>query len=266
MKEQSLLDSVIALVKEAGRRVLDIYKNIDSLEIAVKADSTPLISADLESHEVLMGGLAALTPDYPIISEELTNVSFVERQSWSRYWLIDPLDGTREFIRGNDEFTINVALIEEGRPILGVVYVPVTGECYFASEGEGAFLQQDRYLPERIRSRPYRQGEKIRLVAGRWHDLDRLGEFTRQFPEYSIEEVGSALKLCLIAAGRADLCLRLVPSSEWDMAAAHMILREAGGDIVDFQFKTLKYNQKEDFHNPYLIAMGDVRHNWHQYF
>ncbi|AKP72586.1 3'(2'),5'-bisphosphate nucleotidase CysQ [Piscirickettsia salmonis] len=266
MEKQALLDGVIALSKKAGCRVLDVYKNLDSVEIAIKADATPVISADLESHEILMTGLSELAPRYPILSEERVNVPFSEREHWSCYWLVDPLDGTREFIRGNDEFTINVALIENGQPILGVVYVPVTGQCYFACAGKGAFVQQGDQPAVRICSQPYQQGEKIRLVAGHWHDLERLAKFTRQFPQYSIEKMGSALKLCLIAEGRADLCLRLVPSSEWDMAAAHIILSEAGGDITDFQFKTLKYNQKEDLHNPYLIAMGDVSHNWHQYF
>lgn len=254
-----LMRQVCQLAVEAGRAILEIY-DLD-YDILQKRDHTPLTEADLAAHHVIVDGLSALTPGIPILSEESEYIPFPERQSWQRYWLVDPLDGTVEFIRRNGEFSVNIALIEGQEARQGVIHAPVSGETYFACHKGGAFKQQRGQEAVAIRSRPCdinkltvvtsnaKPGKKLQAM------LDRLGDYERI-------NYGSSLKSCLVAEGRADLYARLGPTSEWDTAAAQCIVEQAGGQITDTKMRPLRYNRKESLLNPEFFVSGDCAVDW----
>jgi 3'(2'), 5'-bisphosphate nucleotidase len=262
-KEPShFLESVVALAKEAGRRILEIYGS--DFRVAVKEDSSPLTAADLASHHCLVEGLTALRPDYPIISEESKTLPFEERSGWETFWLIDPLDGTKEFIKRNGEFTVNVALIHRHQPVLGVVYTPAKDLCYFASEGCGAFKQTGDLSPQNIEvtsSAHY----PVRVVGSRSHQTEGLAVYLSRLGEYELMSIGSSLKLCWVAEGAADLYPRIGLTSEWDTAAAHCIVKEAGGEVTDLHGQPLLYNAKPSLLNPYFLVFGDKSKDWCRY-
>jgi 3'(2'), 5'-bisphosphate nucleotidase len=248
-----------ALARRAGAAILEIYAGTFGVEN--KADDSPLTAADMASHRVIVEGLHALTPDIPVLSEESAGIPWSERAAWKRYWLVDPLDGTREFIKRNGEFTVNIALIEEHAPILGVVLTPVTGELHFGVRGEGAFLEKaPGAMPQPIETRT---PPDIPVVAGsRSHAQERTGAMLANLGEHRMVSMGSSLKFCLIARGEADLYLRLGPTSEWDTAAAHCVLDEAGGTVLDIEGNPLRYNAKESLLNPEFVAIGDPSVHW----
>ncbi|MFT5421882.1 MAG: 3'(2'), 5'-bisphosphate nucleotidase, partial [Candidatus Endobugula sp.] len=242
--------------------------------VTLKSDQSPVTAADIAAHQVLQAGLQSLLANVPVLSEEADIPCFEERQHWQRYWLVDPLDGTKEFIRRNGEFTVNVALIEKGRPVLGVVTVPVTGEVYWGVSGLGAFKQgltDSSGLPVKqmtVRKMAPRleQGLPVEVLASRRHGDQAmavlLSQLHQQFTHIACQAMGSSLKLCLLADARADLYPRLAPTSEWDTAAAQAIVEAAGGSVVDMNFLPLKYNTKASLLNPHFYVIADTDYPW----
>jgi 3'(2'), 5'-bisphosphate nucleotidase len=248
-----------AIARRAGAAILEVYAG--SFAVETKSDDSPLTAADMAAHRVIVNGLHELTPDIPVLSEESKDIAWNVRREWERYWLVDPLDGTREFVKRNGEFTVNIALIENHVPVLGVVLVPVTGELYYGVAGEGAFLETaPGAMPQPIATRP---AASIPIVAGsRSHGNDRQLAMLEKLGYYRLVSVGSSIKFCMVARGDADLYLRLGPTSEWDTAAAQCVLEQAGGAVVDLQGEPLRYNAGESLLNPEFLALGDRSVGW----
>lgn len=258
-----LAEPVLGIAREAGRRIVEIYRT--DFGVTEKADQSPLTAADLAAHKIIVGGLAALTPSIPVVSEEAPTLTLAERSQWRRLWLVDPLDGTREFVRRSDQFSINIALIHEQIPVFGLIYIPVSRICYIASLHGGAFKRLPDQAPRAIRARrlgrrPFTVATSSRSYRGRFLQgyLQRLGRFEHL-------AVGGALKSCLIAEGRADLYPRFGPTGEWDTAAAQIIVEEAGGGLTDLQLRPLRYNTRPTMINPDFFVFGDADHDWSQY-
>ncbi len=222
--------------------------------------------ADIAAHESICHGLHQLTPEIPVLSEELDIVGFEARRHWKQYWLIDPLDGTKEFLERNGEFTVNIALIEENTPILGVIYAPVFDFCYFAESNGGAFKQLMQQPPKSIYTHLWKKDSPITIAISRRHGMASLQHFFTQFSALSLIRCGSALKFCWLAEGFADLYPRFSPTCEWDTAAGQCILKEAGGAVIDHQGQILRYNAKPSLHNTAFLAVGDKVHPWLNYF
>lgn len=256
----ALLPPVVALARQAGVRIMEIYDT--AFQVREKDDNSPLTAADLASHQTIVAGLQHLTPHIPILSEESADTPYSERGQWTRFWLVDPLDGTREFIKRNGEFTVNIALIEQRQPTLGVVYIPATGLCYFAAQGRGAFRQASGG-EERIHVSPLGAGS-VRVVGSRSHAGKSLEGYLARLGEHTLVSIGSALKLCLVAEGKADVYPRLGPTSEWDTAAAQCVVEEAGGQVTDLSGARLSYN-KESVLNPHFLVFGDASRDWRAY-
>lgn len=254
--QEPLLQPVIALAQQAGELILSFYKQEVPLAVTVKADNSPVTQADLRSHEFLCAGLQSLTPKWPILSEESADADIIQSKNETRFWLIDPLDGTKGFIDESGDFTINIALIENQQPILGVVYQPVTHTCYFAHQGQGAYKQQTGN-PQRIQVATSLH-KPIRIVASRHHGDAQLTTWLTQFPAHTIHYCASAIKFCQVAEGSADIYPRFAPTSLWDTAAGQCILKEAGGSVVDLSGNTLHYDPAASLLNPAFIALGDV--------
>ena len=248
------------IARAAGDAILSIYHSDFAVE--TKADASPLTAADLAAQQIIMTGLAALDPVLPVLSEEAKTLAWSERQQWSRYWLVDPLDGTREFVKRNGEFTVNIALIENRQSVLGVVLAPVTGELYIAAQGEGAWLQTQADGDwQRIRARSLAQPPV--MAGSRSHGSLQDSMLNALLgPEHQLVPLGSSLKFCLIARGAADVYLRLGLTSEWDTAAAQCVLQEAGGAVLDLQGVPFSYNRGESLLNPEFIAVGDTTVDW----
>ncbi|MBL4852267.1 MAG: 3'(2'),5'-bisphosphate nucleotidase CysQ [Gammaproteobacteria bacterium] len=258
----SLLPTVIAIAKHAGEKILQVYKR--EFEVTEKDDKSPLTEADMAAHHCIVDGLKKLTPEIPILSEESAKISFAERQSWQRYWLVDPLDGTREFIKRNGEFTVNIALIDNHDSVLGVIYVPVQNITYYATRGNGAFKQEGSATPVKINSKKW-QGGTLKVAGSRSHRGDSLDGMLEKIGDYEIISMGSSLKLCLVAEGVAHIYPRFGLTSEWDTAAAQCIVEEAGGRLTEMSFEPLKYNTKESLLNPWFFVAGDLDIDWRQY-
>ncbi|HET7221963.1 MAG TPA: 3'(2'),5'-bisphosphate nucleotidase CysQ [Rhodanobacteraceae bacterium] len=247
------------LARRAGAAILEVYAG--SFAVETKNDDSPLTAADMASHRLIVNGLRELTPDIPVLSEESKGIDWNVRRAWERYWLVDPLDGTREFVKRNGEFTVNIALIENHVPVLGVVLIPVTGELYYGITGEGAFLETaPGAMPQPIATR---LAASIPIVAGsRSHANERQMAMLEKLGYHRLVSVGSSIKFCMVARGDADLYLRLGPTSEWDTAAAQCVLEQAGGAVVDLQGEALRYNAKESLLNPEFLALGDRSVDW----
>lgn len=258
----TLLEPVIATSREASEKILDIYAQ--DFRVDVKSDNSPLTEADMASHHCLVAGLDKLQPKFPILSEESSEISYTERKSWDYYWLIDPLDGTKEFIKRNGEFTVNVALIHENKPVLGVVYVPVTDECYFGATGHGAFKQTGNTESKPIAVR-HQVPEPLTVVGSRSHKTGDLADYLARLGQHELKSVGSSLKFCLVAEGEADLYPRMGPTCEWDTAAAQCVVEQAGGRVTEIDGRPLQYNTKESYLNPYFLVFGDKTKDWSQY-
>nr|VFK11699.1 MAG: 3'(2'),5'-bisphosphate nucleotidase [Candidatus Kentron sp. LPFa]VFK27955.1 MAG: 3'(2'),5'-bisphosphate nucleotidase [Candidatus Kentron sp. LPFa] len=268
LQRQSWLDATRRIARDAGDAILAIYTQ--DFSIYEKSDASPLTEADLAAHRVIVTGLGQLEPKLPILSEESTEIPFQERRQWNTYWLVDPLDGTREFIKRNGEFTVNIALIRDGQPILGVIHIPVWNRTYFAAKGLGAYRWEGSgqntpraATPIRVRA----QIEKpLRILRSRSRSSQSLDEYlakaSAQFGRYEVVTAGSSLKFCLIAEGAADLYPQFGLTSEWDTAAAHAIILEAGGQITDMRLDPLIYNRKESLLNPTFFAFGHRHHDW----
>jgi 3'(2'), 5'-bisphosphate nucleotidase len=242
------LPAIVSLAKQAGEAIMAVYRSGD-VGATSKADESPLTLADLASHRTIVEGLTKLTPDIPALSEEAAEIPYAERSGWTRFWLVDPLDGTKEFIKRNGEFTVNIALIENGVPVLGVVYAPVLDVCYYAARDDGAYMQRGDAAAQAISVKRIADGESIKVVASRSHSDARTSALLERLGEHDCVSMGSSLKLCLVAAGEAHFYPRLGPTMEWDTAAAHAVVITAGGTVCDSAGAELHYN-KPDLHNP----------------
>ncbi len=259
----SILSDVISLAKQAGQQILSQYHT--DVRFAYKADHSLVTAADLAAHTLICNGLNQLTPEIPILSEELSSPEFEERRHWQRYWLVDPLDGTREFLEKNGEFTVNIALIEGNSPIFGVVYAPVFDFCYFAQNNSGAFKQIMQQSPQPLHTRRWKEGFPVTMAISRRHGVEALNNFFAQFSALSIIRCGSALKFCWLAEGFADLYPRFSTTCQWDTAAGQCILQEAGGTIIDNQGEVLRYNTNASLCQAAFLAVGDRANHWSSY-
>jgi len=244
---------VIAIAYSAGIAIMKIYHSGEMGKTS-KADNSPLTLADMAAHKTIVDGLSRLSPKIPILSEEATTTTFSERSQWTKFWLVDPLDGTKEFIKRNGEFTVNIALIENGKPILGVVYAPALNVCYYGKHGTGSFVQHGNHPAQPISANPHLKHEPIRVVTSRSHSDARTETFLNQLGEHQCISMGSSLKLCLVAEGAAHLYPRLGPTMEWDTAAAHAVVNSAGGMVCNLNGEVLCYN-KADLHNPEFLVL-----------
>ncbi|MFV3384148.1 3'(2'),5'-bisphosphate nucleotidase CysQ [Pseudomonas sp. NY15364] len=260
MTMQSALEQARLLACEAGQAIMAIYARDFTSE--TKADASPLTEADLASHRILVDGLQRMTPDIPVLSEESADIPWETRQAWERYWLIDPLDGTKEFIKRNGEFTVNIALIEHNQPALGVVFAPALGRLFSAASGLGAWHQQvllDANDPQlsaanSIAVNARSEGEVWRVVGSRSHAGEGMAEWLAELGEHELVSMGSSLKLCLVADGTAHVYPRLGPTCEWDTAAAHAVVLEAGGQVLNAEDQPLLYNTKAEYLNPHFFV------------
>ncbi len=259
-----LIESIVPIVAAAGRAILEVYET--KFDVVDKDDASPLTQADLAAHTLICNALRALTPEIPVLSEESVAPDFATRQSWSRYWLVDPLDGTKEFINRNGEFTVNIALIEDHRAVLGVVGVPAQDVIYSGDVDARSAQRRDRNGARALEARRMDPMRDLVVVASRSHGGERLEAYidalAHRFPSVTRTPVGSSLKLCILAEGRADFYPRLGPTSEWDIAAAHAVLEAAGGAVWTFDRAPLRYNTKESLLNPEFLAVGDARFDW----
>ncbi len=258
MNLKELIDPIVNLAADAGKEILEVYAT--DFDVQEKGDKSPLTQADLASHLCIVAGLTALTPEIPIISEEEGLPSFEERGQWSRYWLIDPLDGTKEFVNRNGEFTVNIALVDGHRPIFGVVHVPVQDKTYIGCQGHGAELRDagtstSIHVAEASNS-------PVRIVGSRSHRGSSLDAFLDKVGESDMLPMGSSLKFCVVADGRADVYPRLGPTSEWDTAAAQAVVEQAGGQVLELDGKPLSYNAKSDILNPWFVVIGPTDIDW----
>ncbi|MFH6908935.1 3'(2'),5'-bisphosphate nucleotidase CysQ [Vibrio fluvialis] len=258
-----LLPDVISIARSAGQLILDIYEN-KSYESYTKSDETPVTSADLAAHKLVVERLSELTPDIPVLSEEAANISLTTRGTWQRYWLVDPLDGTQEFIARSGDFATIIALVENNRPVMGVVYGPVSGVTYYAYSGKGAWKIPDMSESLRIETHKHElPGQSIAIAISRRQDINRITNRLSSQWNYELVPLGSAaLKACLVAEGAVDCYLRLGPTGEWDTAATQCIVEEAGGRILSTQLEPLSYNERDTLENPNFIVLGDADLPW----
>lgn len=258
-----LLAPALEIAIEAGRHILEVYEG--GFEVEVKDDLTPLTEADLAAHKVIEQGLRELSPNVPVLTEESADIAFSERSLWQRYWLVDPLDGTREFIERSGEFTVNIALIDGHRPVLGIIYAPVLGVYYYACHGQGAFKREATNDPYPIHVRHWQGGPPTITCSRITHQGGHLKHYLEKLGEHEVVIMGGALKSCLVAEGKADLYARLGPTSEWDTAAAQCIVEEAGGHITDTAMQVLQYNRKAKLLNPHFFVFGEGEQDWSEF-
>lgn len=254
-----LAEQITHIAHQAGSAIMEIYQR--DFAIYEKSDESPLTEADLAAHHCIVKGLEAIS-DVPILSEESSDIDWQTRQQWSEYWLVDPLDGTKEFIKKNGEFTVNIAFIQNGKPIMGVVYAPVLETTYVGISGQGAYKLHNGSREE-IKPTPFQNGDTWRVVGSRSHQSPAIQSLLESLPgETELVAMGSSLKLCLVAEGTAHLYPRLGPTSEWDTGAAQAVVEAAGGKVTVIEESQplaedappLRYNQKESVLNPYFLV------------
>ena len=258
LNDPKILLEILNIAIDAGKEILKIYN--DDIIIESKEDNSPLTKADINSNKIIINRLQNLEPNFPILSEE-SLIDWNERKDWNKYWLIDPLDGTKEFINKNGEFTVNIALIKNAKPILGIIYSPFLSELYFAQKDQGAYkincsdTIKSLENSEKILSNNKKNSDEIIIIGSRSHSNNKFNEWiNKNYKNYQILQKGSSLKFCEIANGNADLYPRFGPTSEWDIAAGHIILEEAGGFLKTFENQSIKYNSKESLINPEFLA------------
>jgi len=250
MLNQIDIQDIVTIAKEAGNAIMQVYKQ--DFEVEYKQDSSPLTLADKKANDIIEDGLNKLSVSFPILSEEGKEIPYGDRKHWEYFWLVDPLDGTKEFVKKNGEFTVNIALIYKDTPVLGVVYAPAIDKLYWAKKDEGAYLNSEK-LPLKTNKTPE---DKLFVVASKSHLSTETQKFIDNLKSKEIEQVskGSSLKLCMVAEGSADIYPRLAPTMEWDTAAADAVVRTAGK--MTYQFKSNEpviYN-KENLLNPWFIV------------
>ena len=260
----NLDDALIDLARRAGAAIMEVYAG--DFEVQTKADASPLTVADLRAHRIIVDGLRRMTPDLPIISEESEPADFEVRRTWDRYWLVDPLDGTREFVNRNGDFTVNIALVDDNRPVLGVVGVPVREEVFFGDVVSGIAYKTTPDGRQTLKTRTVSQAQGLTVVATRSHGSGRLERYLdalrAAFGRVARQSVGSSLKFCMLAEGLADFYPRLGPTSEWDTGAAQAVLTAAGGAVLCFDGSDLAYNTKASLLNPDFFCVGDRAFPW----
>lgn len=256
-----LLSAAVEIARAAGEAIMRVYATEFSVDH--KADDSPLTLADREAHRIIVSRLRSLTPEIAVLSEEsaASQHDFARRGAWHELWLVDPLDGTREFVKRNGEFTVNIALIRSHRPVLGVVMIPAANTVYFAAEGLGARRAAGNQAAERIRTRTPARAPPV-IVGSRSHGGDSLQALLQRLGPHELCAVGSALKFCRVAEGAADFYPRLGPTCEWDTAAGQAVLEGAGGAVLDLQGLPLRYNRRETLLNPHFMAVGDPQFAW----
>jgi len=256
MSENNInIQAIIKIARDAGDKIMEIYARED-FGTRLKSDDSPLTEADLAAHYLIVEGLEKLDSSIPILSEESANIPWDERKQWDRYWLVDPLDGTKEFIKRNGEFTVNIALIENHEAVLGVVYAPVLDVTYFG-DVNGAFkmIDDDFSKAKTIEVNAHQAGEVWKVVGSRSHLGDSLVSYLAELGEHEMVSMGSSLKLCLVAEGAAHIYPRLGLTSEWDTGASHAVVNAAGGEVVIAENeKPLLYNTKDKLLNPFFIV------------
>lgn len=261
-----LLPVVLMVAKKAANSIIEVYqqKDLKNVQTYLKSDLSPVTSADMSAHDIIVKALLSLTPNIPLISEEGRVVPFKERSLWSRYWLVDPLDGTKEFLGRTGEFSVNIALIEHHMPVLGVVVVPVFEEAYWAVKGQAAYYQKGNSDPQQMSvNTKIRSSIKVALSRGSELNhpdlkkfLERLAQCYEGKATLEFVHCGSALKICLVALGKADIYPRFGITGEWDTAAGQCILEAAGGMLCDLSGQVLKYNLKASLLNSEFLAIG----------
>jgi len=257
-----LLPEIDNIARSAGGEILKIYKT--DFSVTNKEDDSPLTVADTAANEVICKNLSLLTPQIPILSEESSHIDFSERKKWSQYWLVDPLDGTREFIKKNDEFTVNIALIDGHQSVLGVVHIPVIDTSYLAAINHGAYRYDKKNKMEKISVRKINKND-ITIAGSRSHGNQRQQSFISKIKNAKVLSVGSSKKFCLVAEGKADIYPRFGSTSEWDTAAAQCIVEESGGKVIDEDLNPIKYNTKSSLINPSFFVIADTSFNWKQF-
>ncbi len=253
---EELLSSVKIISIKAGKIILDVYNTDFSESIENKEDSSPVTVADKKANEYIVNKLQELTPDIPVISEESDQIEFIKRKKFNFFWLVDPLDGTKEFINRNGDFTVNIALMQKSRPVMGVVYIPLEKKLFWAIEGKGAYLEFQNSVQKLKVNKVDLNKKNLKILVSRSHFDDKTKSYLDKFNEPVILHRGSALKFLLIAEGKGDIYFRFSPTMEWDTAASHIIMKEAGGTILNIETnKELEYN-KESMINPGFISMS----------
>ncbi|MCL4107333.1 UNVERIFIED_CONTAM: hypothetical protein GTU68_067244 [Idotea baltica] len=251
------LDKLIEIATKAGEAILDIYKS-DDFGVEVKGDDSPLTKADQAANTIICDGLLALFPDIPIISEENKEVPYSDRKDYDYFWLIDPLDGTKEFIKRNGEFTVNIALIKKNKVIGGIVYTPVSNELYYAFYEKGAYYMKGDDKKKLVANDFKMDDPELGVVCSRSHLNEGTQQFIDRLNKPNLVSKGSSLKFLILASGGAELYPRIAPTMEWDTAAAQIILEEAGGKVINEETgEALNYN-KEVLRNPYFVAYAQV--------
>jgi 3'(2'), 5'-bisphosphate nucleotidase len=257
--DQALLNQVLAIAREAGDAIMAVYSR--EFDVEFKDDKSPLTEADRAADQVIRRGLDSVRPPIPVLTEEIYDPADADRLNWPAYWLVDPLDGTREFIKRNGEFTVNIAMIAGHEAVLGVVVAPALDVAYFGARGVGAFRQHGHNPPTPIEV--HRDAaDPVRIVGSRSHPGPELAAYLERLGDCELVPMGSSLKICLVAEGRADLYPRLGPTSEWDTAAAQAVLESAGGVMMDRAGRPLRYNTGRDILNPHFFAYGDRTRDW----
>ena len=263
MLNQIDIQDIVTIAKEAGKAIMQVYKQ--DFEVEYKQDNSPLTLADKKANNIIEDGLNQLSVNFPILSEEGNDIPYEDRKHWEYFWLIDPLDGTKEFVKRNGEFTVNIAFIDNHTPTLGVVYCPVKEIMYSAAEGLGAFKTMPGEERKSIHCTPSIKAP-IRVVGSRSHGGDALVNIFNNIGTFELITMGSSLKICLVAEGAADIYPRLGLTSEWDTAAAHAIVLAAGGQLTLTDQTPLTYNTKDSLLNPYFLAYGDDSISWAEHF
>lgn len=255
MNSTEIAETLVSLARTAGEAILGYYtKGDEEIEVSHKADDSPLTLADMASHRIIEAGLTEAYPQWPVLSEESAQIDWEERKSWDRYWLVDPLDGTKEFIKKNGEFTVNIALIENHKSVFGVVYAPCIGDMYVAGKGIGTWKVEADGEKRPLAVTPDGTVSPLRVVGSRSHANPEMETFLSQLKPYEMLPMGSSLKLCMVAEGRADFYPRIGLTSEWDTAAAQCVVEEAGGYVVDRHGKPLAYNTKSSLLNDWFFV------------
>ncbi|MFK7971919.1 MAG: 3'(2'),5'-bisphosphate nucleotidase CysQ [Bacteroidia bacterium] len=257
MQTQSIDTHILAsIARDAGAAIMAIYEQPDeAFKVSSKTDNSPLTAADRAANQVIVDGLERHFSHIPILSEEGKAIAYEQRKEWKQFWLVDPLDGTKEFIKRNGEFTVNIALIEDGKPIAGVVYAPVLDRMFVGEVGKGAFEIKSDGSQTRLSTTPYDATKaNLRVVASRSHPSPALEAFMDTLDEPTIVNMGSSLKIMLIATGEADVYPRLGPTMEWDTGAAHAVLAAAGGTVLRHDSQEPLIYNKEDLLNPWFVA------------
>lgn len=246
------IDTVCDIARQAGAAIMKIYQSPFTVEL--KQDDSPLTAADRAAHLIIENGLQLLCPEIPLLSEEGKCIPYEVRKTWQRFWLVDPLDGTKEFIKKNGEFTVNIALIEDGYPVAGVIHLPALRKTYYGIKGDGAWLEEEGSPPVRIKPRSIPACAGLTVVMSRSHPSPELDDYLRNIDVAESISVGSSLKFCTVAEGKADLYPRLGPTMEWDTAAGQAVVESAGGKVVDLAGNRLRYNKKELLNGSFIVS------------